>query len=49
MVVAASCYGYACHQQGQGSLEIIIIINGIELGTGKTLEETLVQSASKRH
>ena len=44
MVVAASCYGYACHRQGLwffGGIKI----NGIKLSTGKILEENLVQSA----
>jgi hypothetical protein len=44
MVVAASCYGYACHRQGLGILGGIKI-NGIKLNTGKILEENLVQSA----
>jgi hypothetical protein len=44
MVVAASCYGYACHQQGQGSF-FRIKRNRIELSTWKILEENLVQSA----
>ena len=44
MVVAASCYGYYCHQQGLGSF-FRIQINGIVLSRGKILEENLVQSA----
>jgi hypothetical protein len=44
-VVAASCYGYAFHQEGLGSFLLLIKINGIELRTGKVLEENLVQSA----
>ena len=42
MVVAASCYVYACHWHGQGHF---FMIKGIELSTGKILEENLVQSA----
>ena len=46
MVVAASFYGYACHRQGLGSRQgLKIKINGIQLRTGKILEESLVQSA----
>ena len=44
MVVAASCYGYACHRQELGSF-FRIKINGIELSKGKILQENLVQSA----
>ena len=44
MVVAASGYGYACHRQGLGSF-LGIKSNGIELITGKILEENLLQSA----
>jgi hypothetical protein len=44
MVLAASYYGYAFHRQGLESFKIIQI-HGIELSTGKTLEENLVQSA----
>ena len=46
MVVASSCYGYGCHRQGLGSIFYFFSkINGIELSTGKILEENLVQSA----
>ena len=44
MVVAASCYGCACHRQGLRSFWRIQK-NVVELSTGKTLEENLVQSA----
>uniref|UniRef100_A0AAZ3RN12 Uncharacterized protein n=1 Tax=Oncorhynchus tshawytscha TaxID=74940 RepID=A0AAZ3RN12_ONCTS len=44
MVVAASCYEYSCHQQGL-RIHFRINRNGIELRTGKILEENLVQSA----
>ena len=44
MVVAASCYEYACHRQGLGSC-LSIQIHGLELSTDKILEENLVQSA----
>jgi hypothetical protein len=43
MVVAASCYGTACHRQGLGSI-FRIKLNVIALSTGKILEN-LVQSA----
>jgi hypothetical protein len=45
MVVAATCYGYACHWQGLGSFFRIKKSNGMELSTCKILEENLVQSA----
>jgi hypothetical protein len=44
MVVAASCYGHACHRQGQGRF-LNKKINKIELSRDKILEEHLVQSA----
>jgi hypothetical protein len=43
MVVAASCYVYACHWHGAREF-FTIQINGIELSTGKILEGNLVQS-----
>jgi hypothetical protein len=45
MVVAASCYGYACHQHGLGSLYDKKKCNRDKLCTGKILEANLVQSA----
>ena len=42
MVLAASCYGYACWQ-GLGCC-FRVKRNGIALSTGKILEGTLVQS-----
>ena len=44
MVVAASCHEYACHWQRLWSF-LNIKYNGIELSTGKILEENLGQSA----
>jgi hypothetical protein len=44
MVVVASCYGYACHQQGLG-LFLGINRNGIEISRVKILEENLFKSA----
>ena len=44
MGVAASCYWYALNRQGLGR-SFGIKINGIELSTGKILEENLFQSA----
>jgi hypothetical protein len=44
MVVAASCYGYACHRQGLGEF-VGIKRYGTQLSTGKALEENLVQSS----
>ena len=43
-VVAASCYGYACHRQGLGSF-FRVKRNRIELSRGKLLQENFVQSA----
>jgi hypothetical protein len=48
MVVDASCYGYVCHWEGLGILLLLIKLNGIEVSTGKILEETLVL-LSNRH
>ena len=44
MVVAASCYGYACHRQGQGRF-LNKKNNKIELSRDNILEDHLVQSA----
>jgi hypothetical protein len=43
-VVAASCYGYACNGLGLQSFSGLKR-NGMELSTGKILEENLVPSA----
>ena len=45
MVVAALCYGYACHRHGLGSLYDTKKCNRAKLCTGKILEGNLVQSA----
>ena len=46
MVVAVSCYGYACLRQGLGSFRIKR--NVIEQSTGNILEENLVQTAFQK-
>jgi hypothetical protein len=48
MVVAASCYVYACHRQGLGRFFLRIKRNGIELSTGKIIEENLDQSGFRQ-
>jgi hypothetical protein len=44
-IVVAECYSYDSNRFKDWSFSRIIFFNGMELSTGKILEENLVQSA----